>query len=89
MSGVGRRVIVVFALGALVAGCMVGPDYERPEIETPEGWLVDFGQPFGEQPSCLAFGWVEPGTTTTGGLHGSRYVQDARLAHDRRRRGTP
>jgi multidrug efflux system outer membrane protein len=35
-------VIVVFALGALVAGCMVGPDYERPEIVMPESWRVDY-----------------------------------------------
>jgi hypothetical protein len=39
-------------------------NFQRRSADTPEGWLVDFGQPFGEQPSGLAYGWVEPGTTT-------------------------
>ncbi len=44
MSGVGHRVIVALALGTLVAGCMVGPDYERPEVVMPESWRVDLEQ---------------------------------------------
>ena len=28
-------------LAATLAGCMVGPDYQRPETETPAGWHVD------------------------------------------------
>jgi multidrug efflux system outer membrane protein len=27
---------------AMVAGCVVGPDYERPEIEMPDAWRVEY-----------------------------------------------
>jgi len=29
---------------ALAAGCAVGPDYERPVIESPERWRIDYPQ---------------------------------------------
>jgi len=32
----------VVAIGALVAGCTVGPDYERPKTEVPAQWSIDF-----------------------------------------------
>ncbi len=38
MSGVGQRVIAGLALGTLVAGCMVGPDYSRPEAPEASTW---------------------------------------------------
>jgi multidrug efflux system outer membrane protein len=31
-------------LAALLSGCMVGPDYRRPEIETPVSWRVETAQ---------------------------------------------
>ena len=39
-------------------------NFQRRGAEQPEGYLVDYGQPFGEQASGLAYGWVEPGTST-------------------------
>jgi multidrug efflux system outer membrane protein len=29
-------------LAAALAGCMVGPDYRRPDIETPPGWRIEY-----------------------------------------------
>lgn len=34
-----RAVLLVL----LLSGCMVGPDYQRPEVETPERWHADLG----------------------------------------------
>jgi len=37
----GSRVFAVLAAVA-AAGCTLGPDYVRPEVETPEAWRIDF-----------------------------------------------
>ncbi len=38
-----RRVISFIALcGTLVTGCVVGPDYEQPDVVMPEDWRVDY-----------------------------------------------
>lgn len=37
-------------------------NFQERGAPLPDGYLVDFGQPFGEQPSGLRYGWVEPGT---------------------------
>ena len=34
----------VVAIGALVAGCTVGPDYERPKTDVPAQWRIDFAK---------------------------------------------
>ena len=34
-----NRIFGATALAALIAGCAVGPDYRRPEIELPAAWL--------------------------------------------------
>ena len=26
----------------LLSGCMVGPDYEKPEVDSPETWRIDY-----------------------------------------------
>ena len=33
----GRSIVALF-LAASLAGCAVGPDYERPQVPTPESW---------------------------------------------------
>ena len=38
---------------------MVGPDYERPEVETPEHWHIDLNYLDNEGPSLSDTAWVE------------------------------
>jgi multidrug efflux system outer membrane protein len=39
-----RRLAASAVLAAVLAGCAVGPDYQRPEIELPATWRVDYPQ---------------------------------------------
>lgn len=32
--------LLAFVIGAFLAGCAVGPNYQRPELETPEAWSI-------------------------------------------------
>jgi multidrug efflux system outer membrane protein len=41
MHATGRRVSTMLAAMA-VASCTLGPDYVRPEVETPTAWRIDF-----------------------------------------------
>ena len=36
-----RRLIAVSLISLTLAGCMVGPDYQRPTVETPASWRVE------------------------------------------------
>lgn len=38
------RVRIALAAAAALAGCAVGPDYQRPEIATPPAWRVEYAQ---------------------------------------------
>ena len=33
------KTATVLAAVLLISGCMVGPGFEKPSVETPEGWL--------------------------------------------------
>ena len=35
------RLIISLLFGLFVSGCMLGPDYERPELDTPADWRVE------------------------------------------------
>lgn len=35
-----RKIFMVTLLATLVSGCMIGPDYFRPLVDTPEAWRV-------------------------------------------------
>ena len=35
------RRFAVFAITALLAGCMVGPDYRRPQVDTPQSFRFE------------------------------------------------
>ena len=35
------RLIISLLFGLFVSGCMVGPDYKRPELDTPADWRVE------------------------------------------------
>jgi multidrug efflux system outer membrane protein len=37
------RKFLWIAVALLLSGCMVGPDYTRPEIDPPENWTIDYG----------------------------------------------
>lgn len=44
-------------------------NFQSAHAEVPDGYLVDFGQPFGprtgpNQGTGLSYGWVVPGTST-------------------------
>lgn len=41
---------LVTAVAALLAGCVVGPDYERPTVETPQDWRWKVAEPRDEVP---------------------------------------
>lgn len=47
-----RRTLLVVALSAAVAGCALGPDYERPELELPASYVqsVEEGESFANVP---------------------------------------
>ena len=32
---------LLFALAIFTGGCLVGPDYQRPQIDTPQAWRID------------------------------------------------
>jgi multidrug efflux system outer membrane protein len=36
------RISTLVLLSILVPGCTVGPDYERPAVETPANWRIDY-----------------------------------------------
>lgn len=36
--------IALIVMGLLVAGCAVGPDYERPDVDLPQDWRVAAGE---------------------------------------------
>ena len=46
-----RRAAFVLAAG-LLSGCALGPDYERPELDVPEGYIqpIDQGESFANVP---------------------------------------
>ena len=33
-----RRLVAPLALGLVLAGCALGPNYQRPTVPAPEGW---------------------------------------------------
>lgn len=35
------RALLASALALVVSGCMIGPDYKRPDITTPAAWRID------------------------------------------------
>ena len=37
-----RNAVACAAAGALLAACAVGPDYQRPKIESPGDWRIDY-----------------------------------------------
>ena len=34
--------IVILSCAALLTGCVVGPDYQRPDVVMPEAWRIDY-----------------------------------------------
>jgi multidrug efflux system outer membrane protein len=40
-KGMMRNVLISFLLGLLLLGCVVGPNYQRPSVETPPSWRFE------------------------------------------------
>lgn|GEM_PF-3479889 len=36
-----RKILLSFLLALVLSGCMMGPDYRRPTIETPKSWRFE------------------------------------------------
>ena len=36
-----RRFLIVMLFTVILGGCMVGPNYQRPEIDTPQAWRFE------------------------------------------------
>lgn len=36
-----RKILALAILSLALAGCMVGPDYRRPTVETPQNWRIE------------------------------------------------
>jgi len=47
MPALTHRLSVTLISACLLAGCVVGPDYERPEITPPADWRVDYEEAVG------------------------------------------
>ncbi len=47
---IGRRYLLLSAL--VIGGCTLGPDYERPELETPASYIqpIQEGESFANTP---------------------------------------
>ena len=36
-----RKILLSFLLALILSGCMMGPDYRRPAVETPASWRFE------------------------------------------------
>jgi multidrug efflux system outer membrane protein len=45
ISSGARNCAIALTSAALLSACMVGPDYQRPEIDVPAGWRFGATQP--------------------------------------------
>jgi len=56
-----ERISICLALGALLAGCTVGPDYEPPETYVPDDWHQEVVQGLGDGTGSLHTWWTTLG----------------------------
>ena len=49
--------VTLFALTFLVSGCMVGPDFVKPEAQVEEGWLQEHNQRIKSEPADFSEWW--------------------------------
>ena len=49
--------VVLFTLALLVSGCMVGPDFVRPDAQVEEAWLQQHNQRIKSEPADLSEWW--------------------------------
>jgi NodT family efflux transporter outer membrane factor (OMF) lipoprotein len=49
--------VVLFALALLLSGCMVGPDFVKPDAQVEEGWLQQHNQTIKSVPADLSEWW--------------------------------
>jgi outer membrane protein, multidrug efflux system len=51
--------LAVYFLSLLLTACMVGPDYQRPELTAPEDWHADLKYKSIAEPSLADLAWVD------------------------------
>ena len=49
--------VVLFTLAFLVSGCMVGPDFVKPDAQVEEGWLQQHNQTIKSEPTDFSEWW--------------------------------
>src|SRR5207244_3943018 len=52
-----RYLLLLITALVLLAGCMVGPDYQRPNVPLPEEWRAAGRPPAAETPVTDLGGW--------------------------------
>ena len=67
LSGLGRApqadeflsssLVAVLAMAFLVSGCMVGPDFVKPDVQVEEGWLQQPNQRIKSEPADFSEWW--------------------------------
>jgi len=50
--------VVLFTLALLVSGCMVGPDFVKPDAQMEQGWLQQQNQRIKSEPADLSEWWT-------------------------------
>jgi NodT family efflux transporter outer membrane factor (OMF) lipoprotein len=50
--------VVLFSLALLLSGCMVGPDFVKPDAQVEEGWLQQHNQEIKSEPADFSEWWT-------------------------------
>jgi NodT family efflux transporter outer membrane factor (OMF) lipoprotein len=53
-----RAAVCLFTLVFLMSGCMVGPDYVKPDVQVEEGWLQQHNQRIKSEPADFSEWWT-------------------------------
>jgi len=54
-----KRLSAVVSLSLALAGCMVGPDYERPQVPLAQGWHADLKYKSVAEPTLADKDWID------------------------------
>jgi NodT family efflux transporter outer membrane factor (OMF) lipoprotein len=74
--GPGIRILAALLPAFVLAGCTVGPDYERPEVPVPDAWQSEVIQDLDETEEPLLHWWTALGDTMLTGL-----IRDAEVSN--------
>jgi hypothetical protein len=79
--------VVLFTLALLVSGCMVGPDFVKPEAEVEPGWMEKEDQRIKSEPADFSHWWTVFNDPVLDNLIETAYQQnlDLQIARKRKR----